>query len=104
MSGGFHDCGDKSPGAFWGDGLIPESVQDAREGIAVFGIAWIASGRDSQDKFSSFASIPQRMLGRRRAGAAIGDVMIDLPRHELRRSDVPARNSPGYSSERTRDG
>ena len=104
MSGWFRDCGDKSLGGFWCDGFIPESAQDTKEGIEVSGIAWIAKGRGSQDKFSFIASIPQRMLGGRRAGAAIGDLMIDLSRQELRLSVVPASKSPNKSFERTREG
>ena len=102
MSGWFRDCGDKSLGGFWCDGLIPESAQDTREGIEVSGVAWIAKGRDSQDKFSFIASIPQRMLGGRRAGAAIGDLMIDVARQELRLSVIPANKSPNTSLERAR--
>jgi hypothetical protein len=86
----FRDCGDQSLGGFWCHGFIPESAQDTREGIEVSGIAWIAKGRDSQEKFSFVASIPQRMLGERRAGAAIGDLMIDPARQELRISVVPS--------------
>jgi len=44
------------------------------------------------------------MLGGRRAGAAIGDLMIDLSRQELRLSVVPASESPNKSFERTREG
>jgi hypothetical protein len=102
ISGWFRDCGDRSLGGFWCDGFIPESAQDTREGIEVSGTAWIAKGRDSRDKYSFVASIPQRMLGERRAGAAIGDLMIDPARQELRISVVPASKSPDNSPERTR--
>jgi hypothetical protein len=104
MSGWFRDCGDKSLGGFWCDGFIPESARDTREGVEVSGIAWIAKGRDSQDKFSFVASIPQRMLGGRRAGAAIEDLTIDLARQDLRFSVVPASKSLNKSLERTREG
>jgi hypothetical protein len=104
ISGWFRDCGDKSLGGFWCDGFIPESARDTKEGVEVSGIAWIAQGPDSQDKFSFVASIPQRMLGGRRAEAAIGDLMIDVARQELRLSVIPAGKSPNKSFERTREG
>ncbi len=103
MSGWFRDRGDESLGGFWCDGLIPESVQNTKEGIEVSGIAWVARGRDSQEKFSFIASIPQRMLGARRAGAAIGDLMIDLSRRELRLSVIPPVKSPNKSLGRARE-
>lgn len=94
MTGWFRDCGDKALGGYWCDGFIPEAATDTKDGIEVSGIAWIARGRESQEKFSFVAAIPQRMLGRRRAGAAIGELVIDLFRHELRLSVVPASKAP----------
>jgi hypothetical protein len=102
MSGWFRDCGDKALGGFWCDGFTPVSARDTREGVEVSGIAWIVKGRESQDKFSFIASIPQRMLGGRRADATIGDLTIDLASRELRVSVVPASKSPNKSLERTR--
>jgi hypothetical protein len=102
MCGWFRDCGDKSLGGFWCDGFIPESAQDTREGIEVSGIAWIGKERGAQDKFSFIASIPQRMLGGRRAGAAIGDLTIDFDLRELRLSVIPASRPPDKTLERAR--
>ena len=102
MCGWFRECGDKSLGGFWCDGFTPESARNTKEGVEVSGIAWIAKGGSSQDKFSFLVSIPQRMLGGRRAGAAIENLALDLARKDLRFSVVPASKSPNKSLERTR--
>ncbi len=89
LSGWFRTCGDRALGGFWCDGFTPESSRNTKEGIEVTGIAWIVDGKKSQHKCTFTASIPQRMLSRRRSGAAIRDLVLDLDHQQLAFSVAP---------------
>jgi hypothetical protein len=102
MSGWFRTCGDNSLGGYWCDGFLPENVTNTRDGIDVSGIAWVAEGQKSQHKCVFTASIPQRMLARRRGDVVFSDLTLDIPRKELRFSVRPAGKSPNTALERTR--
>lgn len=99
----FRTCGDSSLGGYWCDGFVPQSANDTKEGVEVTGIAWIAEGRKPQRKCSFIASIPQRMLSRRRDNFVIADLALDLDHDELRFAVAPAAKTPNTSLERTRD-
>jgi hypothetical protein len=89
LCGWFRACGDRSLGGFWCDGVIPEFAADTREGIEVTGIAWIVENR-KQHKCSFTASIPQRMLARRRDEFVITDLALDLDHKKLAFTVAPA--------------
>jgi hypothetical protein len=89
LCGWFRTCGDRSLGGFWCDGVIPEFAADTREGIEVTGIAWIVDGRN-QHKYSFTASIPQRMLARRRDEFVVTELALDLDHKKLTFAVAPA--------------
>jgi hypothetical protein len=98
LSGWFRTCEDRSLGGFWCDGFVPHSSTDTKYGVEVQGNAWIADDNKSQREYAFVASIPQRMLSRRRGDVALTDVDIDVAHKRLRFAVEPAARS-GASSE-----
>lgn len=102
LSRWFPACGDKSLAGFWCDGFIPENARDTRDGIEVSGTAWVAEGQKAQHKCTFTASIPQRMLSKRRGDVTFNELTLDIARKDLRFAVSPAGKSPNTSLERTR--
>jgi hypothetical protein len=102
LSGWFRTCADSSLRGFWCDGFIPQAASDSKGGVEVKGIAWIGGGRNEQHKCAFTASIPQKMLARRRDEFVVTELTLDLERKDLRLAVAPAK-SPNKSLERTRE-
>jgi hypothetical protein len=77
LSGWFRECGDESMGGLWCDGFVPVSMENTKDGVVVRGTTWIANGGRDQCKYSFEASIPQRMLARRRDDFVVTDMSVD---------------------------
>lgn len=78
MTAEFGSSEEKSLRRFWVDDFIPESAVNTRFGVDVEGIAWIPG------RFHFVASIPQKLLHRRRDHIAIHSFVLDESRQTLR--------------------
>jgi hypothetical protein len=103
LSAWFRSCGDRSLGGIWCDGISPSRASDTKHGIAVFGHAWIGEGSRKQHEFAFSASIPQRLLARRRHDVVLKDVEFDLERKKLSFTVEPAFGVPDLTSRNSND-
>ncbi len=103
LSGWFRECGDKSMGGLWCDGVTPVSTENTKDGIVVRGTAWIADGSRAQTKYSFEASIPQRMLARRRDDFVVADLLVDRDRSSIVFSIASPLSLPNISLQADRE-
>src|SRR5688500_15561847 len=71
--GSLRNSEDKMLRGLWIDDLIPTDIKDTKDGVEVEGTAWISA----VVPYRFVASVPQRMLHRRRERFSIEHLVID---------------------------
>jgi hypothetical protein len=61
----------------WCDGFVPEAARDTRLGIEISGGVWLVNEPHWERRFSFVATVPQRMLHRRRDDCVMTDIVLD---------------------------
>ena len=74
---------------FWVDGFLPEALDNTKAGANISGGVWLGEGSRRQKLFRFVASVPQRMLHRRRATFVIEEIAFDEGRGVLHLSLAP---------------
>jgi len=69
---------------YWIDGFVPDGATTTQKGLNVEGVVWIGERENSHQHGCRFvASVPQRLLDRRRVTFAIESLSLDLGRECL---------------------
>ena len=80
--GGLRLADDPALRGFWVDDFLPESAIDTKRGVDVQGTAWVGDG-SRMHPYRFTASIPQKMLHRRRKSFSIERLDFDHARRAL---------------------
>lgn len=81
--GALREADDKSLHRFWIDDFLPETATDTKHGVDIQGTAWVGDGPRAMHPYRFVASIPQKMLHRRRDSCLIEHLDLDEKRHTL---------------------
>ena len=82
----------------WFDGFIPETARDTQAGADIEGIAWVGDGPRLQHEYRFVASVPQKLLHRRKQ-FHIDDIVIDEAKKRVALS-LSAVSSPNQTMKR----
>ena len=62
---------------FWIDGFLPETARDTKFGVEVEGTVWVGERGRVQYEYHFAASVPQKLLHRRRESFEIESLSLD---------------------------
>jgi hypothetical protein len=74
---------DRALRRFWIDGFLPEALTNTKHGADVEGTVWVGEGSRIQHPYRFVASIPQKMIHRRRQTFTIERLVLDERRQIL---------------------